>query len=211
MNLQDKIISLSEYKLGFNIYSGHTIINITFPKEWSVIKPENDEITFAQDEVNTDVYFYSAPITFDMKHIFDSIESTIEFNKEMEKKIALFQEKQKELQSIFIDESYETLQTLTFSFKKKRKNVKNEIKETTKEDIKNENNVTHKQTTIVNNNEIEEMSVDEIKKLSKKSKQEKSKRQNKISKHTQNLEVLPGEEVCEDIIISNSDLNNGIY
>ena len=48
MNLQEKIISLSEYKLGFNIYSGHTIINVTYPKEWSVIKPENQEITLVK-------------------------------------------------------------------------------------------------------------------------------------------------------------------
>ena len=109
MNLQEKIISLSEYKLGFNIYSGHTIINVTYPKTWSVLKPENENITFARDEVNKDTYYYSAPITFNMEEIFQNIEATIEFNKEMEKKIELFHIKQSELQNIFIDESYETL------------------------------------------------------------------------------------------------------
>lgn len=207
MNLQEKIISLSEYKLGFNIYSGHTIINVTYPKEWSVIKPENQEITFAQDEVNTETYFYSAPITFDIKNIFDCIETTIEFNKEMEKKIQLFQEKQKELQNIFIEESYETLETLTFSFKKKRKIQKS----TQTEIVVEKNNETTQEVNInVNENpQNEEMSVEEIKNLAKKEKSKRNK--NKISNHTTSLELLNGEEVCENIIITNEELNYGVY
>ena len=203
MNLQEKIISLSEYKLGFNIYSGHTIINVTYPKEWSVIKPENQEITFAQDEVNTETYFYSAPITFDIKNIFEIIEATIEFNKEMEKKILLFQEKQKELQNIFIEESYETLETLTFSFKKKRKSQKSTPTETVVEKtVKEEDTTKEKQQT-------EELSVDEIKGLTKKNTKKKNKP--KISNHKNNIELLPGEEVCEDIIITNAELDYGNY
>lgn len=203
MNLQEKIISLSEYKLGFNIYSGHTIINVTYPKEWSVIKPENQEITFAQDEVNTETYFYSAPITFDMNNIFEIIEATIEFNKEMEKKILLFQEKQKELQNIFIEESYETLETLTFSFKKKRKSQKSTPTETVVEKtVKEEDTTKEIQQT-------EELSVDEIKGLTKKNTKKKNKP--KISNHKNNIELLPGEEVCEDIIITNAELDYGNY
>jgi hypothetical protein len=203
MNLQEKIISLSEYKLGFNIYSGHTIINVTYPKTWSVIKPENENITFACDEVNKDTYYYSAPITFNMEEIFDNIEATIDFNKEMEKKIELFQTKQAELQNIFIEESYETLETLTFSFKKKKKQVKQtQPKENIVKEIKEEPQQKE-------DNETEEMTVDEIKNNIKKHKEKKSKQ--KISSHKDNLEILPGEEVCEEIIISNSELNNGIY
>lgn len=203
MNLQEKIISLSEYKLGFNIYSGHTIINVTYPKEWSVIKPENQEITFAQDEVNTETYFYSAPITFDINNIFEIIEATIEFNKEMEKKILLFQEKQKELQNIFIEESYETLETLTFSFKKKRKSQKPTSTETVVDKTVKEVDVS-KQIQ-----QTEELSVDEIKGLTKKNNKKKNKP--KISNHKKNIELLPGEEVCEDIIITNAELDYGNY
>lgn len=203
MNLQEKIISLSEYKLGFNIYSGHTIINVTYPKEWSVIKPDNQQIAFAQDEVNTETYFYSAPITFDMNNIFEIIEATIEFNKEMEKKILLFQEKQKELQNIFIEESYETLETLTFSFKKKRKSQKSTPTETVVEKtVKEEDTTKEIQQT-------EELSVDEIKGLTKKNTKKKNKP--KISNHKNNIELLPGEEVCEDIIITNAELDYGNY
>ena len=53
------------------------------------------------------------------------------------------------------------------------------------------------------------MSVDEIKNNIKKHKEKKNKQ--KISSHKNNLELLPGEEICEEIIITNSDLNNGIY
>lgn len=200
MNFQEKIINLSEYKLGFNIYNGYTIINITYPKEWSVIKPDNKDITFAQDEVHTETYFYSAPITCDMSVIFNCIEATIEFNKEMEKKIALFQEKQKELQNIFIEESYETLESLTFSFKKK-KNKKN-VQKTNATVEEN----TQSQSTEELNNEM--LSVEEIKGGTTEEVQPK---QQNISKHSDSLEMLPGEETCEDVIISNYDLNNGNY
>ena len=216
MNLQEKIISLSEYKLGFNIYGGHTIINVTYPKDWSVIKPENENITFARDESNKDTYYYSAPITIDMEEIFINIETTIEFNKEMEKKIELFQIKQAELQNIFIEETYETLETLTFSFKKKKKQTKQPqpkekdvINEEPKQKPQIKQTSTTKQKSSTKEITKDEMSVDEIKENIKKHKEEKSKK--KISSHKDNLELLPGEEVCEEIIISNSELNNGIY
>lgn len=200
MNLQEKIIKLSEYKLGFNIYNGYTIINITYPKEWSIIKPDSKDITFAQDEVNTETYFYSAPITCDMSVIFNCIEATIEFNKEMEKKINLFQEKQKELQNIFIEESYESLQSLTFSFKKKKYKKNNN---NTPKNVEENGGL---QPIEKSDNEL--LSVEENKDLNKVKEEPK---QQKISKHSNNLEILPGEEACEDVIISNYDLNNGNY
>lgn len=202
MDLQEKIINLSEYKLGFNIYNGYTIINITFPKDWSVIKPENEHITFANDEVNNNMYFYSAPITFDMSEIFDCIDATIEFNKEMERKIQLFQEKQKELQNIFAEESYEVLETLTFSYKKKRKTVKTQSN-------KNKNTPPSSTEKIVVQEEDNEVEVkNEVKSFEQKNKKEKKQT---VSSHKKNLELLPGEEVCEDIIITDMELNNGIY
>jgi hypothetical protein len=201
MNLQEKIIALSEYSLGFNIYGGHTIINITYPKEWSVIKPDNQQIAFAQDEVNTETYFYSAPITFNINEIFDCIESTIEFNKEMEKKIKLFQEKQKELESIFIEESYETLLGLTFTYKKKKKQIKNNAPKVVEEE-KTEITPTEPISEVT-----QELSVEEIKGTNKKSKKTKPK----LSSHKKNLEIMEGEEICENIIITNEELNNGTY
>lgn len=206
MNLQEKIITLSEYSLGFNIYGGHTIINITYPKEWSIIKPENSQITFAQDEVNTETYFYSAPITFEISEIFECIETTIEFNKEMEKKIKLFQEKQKELENIFIEESYETLLSLSFTYKKKKKQVKNTTPKTVVEE-KIETHIELPKEENTSNTLTEELSVEEIKNMNKKNKKSKPK----ISSHKDNLELLPGEEICEDVIITNNELNNGIY
>lgn len=202
MNLQEKIINLSEYKLGFNIYNGYTIINITYPKDWSVIKPENEQITFANDEVNNNMYFYSAPITFDMSQIFDCIDATIEFNKEMERKIQLFQEKQKELQNIFAEESYEVLETLTFSYKKKRKIVKTQSN-------KNKDTLPSPTEKIVVQEEGNEVELkNEVKSFKQKNKKEKKPT---VSSHKKNLELLPGEEVCEDIIITDMELNNGIY
>lgn len=172
MNLQEKLISLSEYKLGFNIYNGHVVININYPTEWTIIKPEDDDITFAQEN---SIYYYSAPI-IQMQNIFEVIETTIEFNKEMEKKLELFKLKQKELQEIFAEESYEILETLSFTLKKKKKVAKKTPK---KEDVKMNNEIIQD----TQNNEDSKIELN----------------------NTENIDNN------EEIIITNKDLDNGIY
>lgn len=134
MDLQDKIISLAGYGIGFNVYDGNFLVNITYNKNWAVIKPEDKNVKFMRDKDNTDVYYYSVPVDKkdSLQNAFDTIEETIRYNKELEAKVALFKLKLVDLQQVFAEKSLEELQSMEFSFKKK---TKTSVKKTTKKKV----------------------------------------------------------------------------
>lgn len=134
MDLQDKIISLAGYGIGFNVYDGNFLVNITYNKNWAVIKPEDKNVKFMRDKDNTDVYYYSVPVDKkdSLQNAFDTIEETIRYNKELEAKVALFKLKLVDLQQVFAEKSLEELQNMEFSFKKK---TKTSVKKTTKKKV----------------------------------------------------------------------------
>lgn len=128
MNLQDKLISLSDYKIGFTMYDEKFLISITYKDTWSVIMPEDKEITFMKDEKHDNIFYYTTPLNGDpqhLQHIFDTIDETIAYNKELEEKVVLFNEKIEEMQDLFSKKSIDELRTMEFTFKtSKRKTVK---------------------------------------------------------------------------------------
>ena len=135
MNLQDKLISLSDYKIGFTMYDEKFLVSITYKDTWSVIMPEDNEITFMKDEKNDNVFYYTTPLNGDpqhLQHIFDTIDETIAYNKELEDKVVLFNEKVEEMQNLFTEKSIEELRTMTFNFAKKTKKRKTNTKKTEK-------------------------------------------------------------------------------
>lgn len=120
MNLQDKLISLSDYNIGFTMYDEKFLISITYKDTWSVIKPEDEEITFMKDEKHNNIFYYTTPLNGDpqhLQHIFDTIDETIAYNKELEDKIVLFNQKIEEMQDIFSKKTIEELRTMEFTFK----------------------------------------------------------------------------------------------
>lgn len=134
MNLQDKLMSLSDYNIGFTMYDGNFLISITYKDTWSVISPEDEAITFMKDENNPNLFYYSTPLndeTQHLQHIFDTIDETIAYNKELEAKVELFKKKTEEMQSIFAEKSIEELMTMEFTFKTKRKTAKKTTKKKT--------------------------------------------------------------------------------
>lgn len=135
MNLQDKLISLSDYNIGFTMYDGKFLVSIVYNSNWSVIRPEDEEITFMKDESNPNMFYYSTPLSDETKHlehIFDTIDETITYNKELEQKAELFKQKIDEMQSLFVDKSIDELLTMEFSFKtNKRKTTKKTAKKKT--------------------------------------------------------------------------------
>lgn len=128
MNLQDKLISLSDYKIGFTMYDEKFLISITYKDTWSVIMPEDKEITFMKDEKHDNIFYYTTPLNGDpqhLQHIFDTIDETIAYNKELEDKVVLFNEKIEEMQDLFAKKSIDELRTMEFTFKtSKRKTAK---------------------------------------------------------------------------------------
>lgn len=132
MNWEDKIKELSNYNIAFEIREGYYHISIIFQDGWDVILPESENIYV---EKRNDAYHYIASIdTVNLNDIFACIESTIDYNKDLERKLELFKEKTIELQEIFSNESYDKLKTIEFTFPKEKKKTKKK-KETKTENI----------------------------------------------------------------------------
>lgn len=124
MKLQERLIELAEYGIGFNMYDGSYLVNITYKDGWSVIKPSDDTITFMSDKEKANTYYYSAPITTDMENVFTAIYETISYNKEMEQKLVLFKERIEELQEIFASEPLSRLKALSFVIPAEKKSAR---------------------------------------------------------------------------------------
>lgn len=139
MNLQDKLMSLSEYNIGFTMYDGNFLISIKYKDSWSIISPEDDAIAFMKDDNSPNVFYYSTPLndeTQHLQHIFDTIDETIAYNKELEQKVELFKQKTEEMQTLFAEKSIEELMTMEFTFKTKRKTTKKANKKKTEKTSK---------------------------------------------------------------------------
>lgn len=141
MNLQDKLMSLSDYNIGFTMYDGNFLISITYKDTWSVIAPEDEAITFMKDENKPNLFYYSTPLndeTQHLQHIFDTIDETIAYNQELEQKVELFKQKVEEMQMIFSERPIDELKTMEFAFKTKRRPTKKTTKKKTSNETCNE-------------------------------------------------------------------------
>lgn len=142
-NVQDRLIKLSPYNPGFNLYSGQIIIHVTYKPNWRILESYDEAVKIARDDNGQYTYFYYASSDTDFNRIFDVIDTTVKFNNEAELKRQLLVQKINELQTMFESEDLETLQTLEFKMKKKK------IKSTK---VKNETNI---ETTNLVNTECE--------------------------------------------------------
>lgn len=140
MNIQERLVSLSKFNAGLNMVNGNFIVTITFDPNWDVIEPTGDDVVFERDERNPNMYYYAAPMSMDINVIFSSIDETIEYNRELERKVELFTKKHAELVELFKNETYENLKTLTFVIPEakpvtKRGRKKKEKDETVQENV----------------------------------------------------------------------------
>lgn len=147
MDLQNKLIELSNYNVTFNVANGNFIVRIRYDEKWDVIEPENNKIAFYRDETDSFLCYYVAPISINIDEIFHAIDETIEYNHELEEKVFLFNEKMKELQVIFAKEPISVLKTMEFKMKRKKQKkditiseVQNEEKTETLAERKNDAN-----------------------------------------------------------------------
>jgi len=157
MDLQEKLIELSEYGVSFNVASGNFVIKIKYNSNWTIIQPDGNEIAFYRDENDDSVYYYVASVTTSIDKIFFAIDETIEYNRELELKVELFKEKMSELQEIFAQEPLDVLRTLEFKLKKKKEKTKKEkvVKEK-EDDINNIEEVSENEPAVDKNEETEE-------------------------------------------------------
>lgn len=122
----ERLLKFSEYNIGVNIYDGTVIISVQYPEKWKVVPFENDKI---ENVVKDGICYYGIPVNEDVDEVFDIIDTTIKFNKDLEKKAELFNKKIGELKELFVAETLEDLETLEFKIKRKKiRNAKNQPK-----------------------------------------------------------------------------------
>lgn len=157
MTLNEHLVKLAEYGIGFNMYEGTVIVNVFYPKKWSVLKSQSTNINISPDDGR---YYYWANIAH-IDELFDLIYLTIDYNKGIEEKAALFKVKIDEMQKLFVNEDLETLKTLEFKLKRK-KQPKKVAKETEiPEDTVEENNDKQQEETEVVEETIKEETTNE--------------------------------------------------
>ena len=114
MNLQKKLIQLSEYKCSFKYVDSYFLVSVTYPESWSIIPSEDRSIEVAEEN---GVTFYAAPIETDIEVAFTLIDDTIAYNLDVEKKMNLLKYNINKLQELFGEKDLEELETIEFVFK----------------------------------------------------------------------------------------------
>lgn len=117
MTLNEQLIRLSSYKINFNIYEGTVIISLEYPKDWTVLEINSSDIQTTSENGRQ---FYWVPLQMDVEKVFELIDETIEYNKDIEAKSELFKQKIDEMRKIFLEEDLQTLRTMEFKMKKKK-------------------------------------------------------------------------------------------
>lgn len=188
MDLQERLIELSEYGVSFNVANGNFVIRIKYDDKWTIIQPDGKDISFYRDENDSTVYYYVAPITVSIDKIFSAIDETIDYNHELQLKIELFKVKMGELQELFAKESYDILNTLEFKLKKRKDKTKKEINNKPVEEKEEKKDDSDKKTITTDEPVIP---VDKIiKYYNKKHPKKNPKKQDKISEIDEKISKL---------------------
>ena len=129
---------------------------MVYNPDWSVLMPENKDIYV---EERNGVHHYIALVdNINIGDMFKCIDETINYNKDLERKLILFKEKTKELQDIFSKEEYDKLKTLEFRFPPQKK-TKKTTKKKTEIKVNETNSVSvteEKENTTVTEKEVDE-------------------------------------------------------
>ena len=148
MNLQKKLIQLSEYKCSFKYVDSYFLVSVTYPENWSVIPSEDRTIEVAEED---GVTFYAAPIETNIDNAFTLIDDTIAYNLDVEKKMALLKYNIGKLQEIFAEKDLEELETIEFVFKPKNKPTVRKTTKRTTNRKKDEKGATNKEKKVDTN------------------------------------------------------------
>ena len=128
MNLQKKLIQLSEYKCSFKYVESYFLVSMVYPENWSIIPCEDKSSDVAEED---GVTYYAALIETDINKAFELIDDTILYNLDVEKKMNLLKFNINKLQEMFATMDLEELETIEF-VTTKSKVSKNKEKKSTK-------------------------------------------------------------------------------
>ena len=134
MDWEKRLRELNGYNISFEIKQGYYHIALVYDDNWNILTPDNESIYV---EERDGVYHYIASIdNATIDELFGAIDATLEYNKDLQKKLILFKQKTEELQELFANEDYEKLQTIEFTFKKKTEAKKTARKPKAKSETK---------------------------------------------------------------------------
>jgi hypothetical protein len=92
---------------------------LVFDEKWEILEPDNESIYV---EKRNGVYHYIAPVdSVTIAEMFKTLDTTIDYNMDLQRKLLLFKKKTEELQEIFANESLEVLETIEFKYGLKKK------------------------------------------------------------------------------------------
>lgn len=146
MNWEERLSKLNEYNVSFEIKQGYYHIALQYDNNWNILVSDNENIYI--QEKNGTYHYIASTDSIKIDELFNLIDSTIEYNLDLQKKLLLFRQKTEELQEIFSTESYDKLKTIEFTFPKQKKSVK-KAKQKEKTIETNENNADNDSTEIV--------------------------------------------------------------
>lgn len=133
MNLDERIANVKPYFLLFNVNADEdaTFVVAKFPENWSIPNAKGLFETYkVQVGPMENGVCFATEIKNGIDCVFDALEYVIEFNKRMEERRALINEKLEELKKLFSTEPLDRLKTLTFVFDEPKKKRGKTIKKT---------------------------------------------------------------------------------
>lgn len=124
---ENRLKELSDYYIGFEIKQGYYHISIVFDQNWKILEPDNKNIYVKQK--NGIWHYIASTDSTTIAEMFKTVDATIEYNMDLQKKLILFKKKTEELQEIFAKETLEVLETIEFKYGLKKEKQPKKKKE----------------------------------------------------------------------------------
>lgn len=140
MRIEELLEKLTKFNVSFEIREGYYHVALKYPDNWEIVASDYDSIYI--EKRNGLCHYFALVGSIDLEEIFNTIDASIKYNEDLERKLLLFRQKTEELQILFAQNSYEKLLRLKFSFPLSKKETK--VKSGTEEKEKSTKKVTTK-------------------------------------------------------------------
>lgn len=131
MDLKSRIDKIKPYFISFNVIAEESAAYaiVRFPKGWTIPDKKALKANFKVEIAPTDAgILFATEISNSPECIFDGLDYVIDFNKKVEERKGLLDEKIKELGDLFATETLDRLKTLKFVFEPQKKSSKKTAK-----------------------------------------------------------------------------------
>lgn len=119
MDFQDRLLKYAKFNMSIRTASDngtdYYVVTLNYGTKWKIMEPVDNRVKCVMVN-DKGTYGYMTETSNGVGPIYDSIDETIRYNEEVEKKIVLLKNKAEELKNIFANEPYERLEHLSFVF-----------------------------------------------------------------------------------------------